>query len=111
MLDHRAAISRATDSIANAEETFLPWTSIYSSLACLIEPLNAFQRSVGPGESGTYNYLVTWGTAVLLDGDRVTWNGRVFDLALNDDDQHRTGTRIQAYQTGYLKEASVGRRT
>lgn len=108
-LPHTAVVKRINPTLASGDESQGAWTTVQASLACLVEPMGAWRQATILGQVGGRRYVISWGSEVLREGDRVEVLGRRFTLELEADDQHRTAgaTTIPGYQTGRLEEDPV----
>lgn len=103
---HTAAVARESRSVASQATAFAGLSTVYATLSCLVEPMGAWRQQTMLGEFAGLTWHFTWGSEVLYDGDRVTWDGKVYVLRLHANDQFRgtTNTSIPGYQTGFIEE-------
>lgn len=104
-LIHTASVQRESRTIEDTANVFNGYAQVIATLRCLVEPMGAARQAIIFGNITQGKFHISWGTETLLDGDLVTWQGRVYRFQPDRDDRYRSGgTRVFAFQTGMLEE-------
>lgn len=104
-LIHTASVKRESRTQATYESSFTAYATFAATVRCLVEPMGTYRQATILGNIAQGRFHFTWGSEALLDGDQITWNGKIYRLSLGSNDQFRTvGSRMIGYQTGTIEE-------
>lgn len=104
---HSVDVHRPASTISAGEETLEAWVSVATGMACLLEPMPAWQQDSIFGDVSGGRFRLTWGTTPTLErGYRVTWQGRRFSVRPDMEDTARPigSSSVPLYQTAVLEE-------
>ncbi|MHB2020752.1 MAG: hypothetical protein ACYCW6_27760 [Candidatus Xenobia bacterium] len=115
-LVHSVAVSRDPLGVTGGRVSDGPWVTVYTALACLVEPLNTQTRETLFGRLAQARFKMLWSdadeyavglsaatfTPALIEGDRITYNGKTYVLREIEDDSGRMGFSQLTMKTGIL---------
>lgn len=102
-------VQRQTTSIVDFVETPSGFTTVFASVKCDVEPVQAWRKATLLGTATGKKFIMTWeGGEEIRDGDRIIWLGKNYRLEYDNDDRYRVQNAIiPPYQTGYLHEEGL----
>ena len=103
---HAVNVYRLSTTVSALTETLNGYLKVFTALPCLIEPRSGQSGMRTPiGDMAEGQFLMTWDSQSLTEGDRVMYNGLSYTLHPNQDDRSRpsSDTTIEPMQVGKLE--------